>query len=225
MSLAYLPSIYYLQDYMSTRNAIKLNKLLFLWNLIASLLSGYGAYYILPLIINNVISNGIDHQICDITQYDGFPGLIMFIFNITKMLEWVDTIFLVLRKKKIIFLHWFHHLVTMLYCWYSSIYSCSVDATGTWFAGINLFVHFIMYGYYGLTSIGIKLANSFLITLLQFVQMIVGIFIIFKGYLVCNWQNNIVGYVFAFFMYSTYLYLFFKILIEKINLQFFKKND
>ena len=66
MSLAYLPSIYYLQNYMRTRNALKLNKLLFLWNLIACLLSGYGAYYVLPTVINNVINNGIDHQVLDI---------------------------------------------------------------------------------------------------------------------------------------------------------------
>ena len=124
------------------------------------------------------------------------------------MLEWIDTIFLILRKKKILFLHWFHHLVTMLYCWHSTIYSCQVDATGTWFAGINLFVHFIMYGYYGLTSIGIKLANSFLITLLQFVQMIVGIFIIFKGYSVCNWQNNIVDMFCFLYVFNLFIFIF-----------------
>jgi len=226
MSICYLPLIYILKKYMSTRQAFNLKIPLFAWNIIASLLSGYGAFYTLPMIYTNVINNGLNNQVCDITQYNSFAGLIIFIFNVTKMLEWIDTIFLILRKKNIIFLHWFHHLVTMLYCWHSTIYSCQVDATGTWFAAINLFVHFIMYGYYGLTSIGIRLANSFLITFIQFFQMIIGIFIIYKGYSLCNWQENFIGYLFAAFMYSSYLYLFFQILYKKISIQIFgKKND
>ena len=64
--------------------------------------------------------------------------------RLTKMLEWIDTLFLVIRKRKVGFLHWFHHIITYTYCWYASLYSYSADATGIWFAGINLFIHYII---------------------------------------------------------------------------------
>ena len=225
MAILYLPIIFSLQNYMRNRLPYNIKNLLFCWNIIASLLSGYGAYYVIKMLYYNVMRMGINKQVCDITQYNSYVGLIIFIFNVTKMLEWIDTLFLIFMKKKLIFLHWYHHIITMLYCWHSTIYSCSVDATGTWFAGMNLFVHFIMYGYYGLTSIGIRLANSFLITFLQFIQMVVGIFIIYKGYTICNWQNNFYGYLFAFVMYASYAFMFFQILAKKITEQLFKKND
>ena len=57
-------------------------------------------------------------------------------FNGTKCLEWVDTVFLILRKRRVIFLHWFHHLATFLYCWHATIYSWRADSSGLWFAGM-----------------------------------------------------------------------------------------
>ena len=42
----------------------------------------------------------------------------MFLFDLSKVFEFVDTIFIVLRKKPLIFLHYYHHVSTMLFCWY-----------------------------------------------------------------------------------------------------------
>jgi len=127
MAFIYLPSVFLLQKYMINRQPYRIKKLLFIWNVIASLLSGYGAYYVISLIKNNILTMGLNNQVCDINQYNTFAGMIIFIFNITKMLEWIDTLFLIFMKKKIIFLHWFHHIVTMLYCWHSTIYPLGVQ--------------------------------------------------------------------------------------------------
>jgi elongation of very long chain fatty acids protein 6 len=31
----------------------------------------------------------------------------------------VDTLFIVLRKKPLIFLHWYHHITVLLFCWHA----------------------------------------------------------------------------------------------------------
>ena len=40
-------------------------------------------------------------------------------FIFSKIPELVDTVFLVLQKKPVIFLHWFHHVTVLLYCWHA----------------------------------------------------------------------------------------------------------
>ena len=37
----------------------------------------------------------------------------------SKLPELGDTIFIVLRKQRLIFLHWYHHITVFVYCWYS----------------------------------------------------------------------------------------------------------
>ena len=36
---------------------------------------------------------------------------------LVKWYELSDTLFLILRKREIIFLHWYHHAATLLLCW------------------------------------------------------------------------------------------------------------
>lgn len=74
-------------------------------------------------------------------------------FCLSKIPELIDTLFLLLKKKEVIFLHYYHHFVTLLYCWWGW---ASQTETGGSFAYMNLFVHSIMYSYYGVMAAGIR---------------------------------------------------------------------
>ena len=81
-----------------------------------------------------------------------------------------------LAKRRLIFLHWWHHATVLLYCWHS--YGTQI-ATGLWFATMNYFVHALMYAYYGCMGVErlrprVK-KRAIFVTLLQLAQMVVGI--------------------------------------------------
>jgi len=97
-------------------------------------------------------------------------------FVISKVYELGDTIFIVLRKQPLIFLHWYHHISVMIYVWYSYTDHTS---PGRWFMVMNYTVHSFMYTYYAARAMRFHVArwvNKF-ITSIQISQMIMGIII------------------------------------------------
>lgn len=52
--------------------------------------------------------------------------------------ELVDTFFIVIHKKKLIFLHWYHHITVLLYCWHSYV---TTSPPGIFFVVMNYGVH------------------------------------------------------------------------------------
>ncbi|KAJ3049225.1 hypothetical protein BCR33DRAFT_719540 [Rhizoclosmatium globosum] len=78
------------------------------------------------------------------------------LFFISKIPEFADTLIMVLKKnnRQISFLHLYHHSSVLLVTWF-----CVFVAPGgeMWYsAAVNSFVHVIMYGYYFLSSLGVK---------------------------------------------------------------------
>lgn len=63
-------------------------------------------------------------------------------FTMSKALELGDTLFLILRKRPVIFLHWYHHAMTFTF---SQITYNELQAWARWGAILNLIVHTIMY--------------------------------------------------------------------------------
>uniref|UniRef100_A0A8C3MQ57 Elongation of very long chain fatty acids protein n=1 Tax=Geospiza parvula TaxID=87175 RepID=A0A8C3MQ57_GEOPR len=75
-------------------------------------------------------------------------------FFFSKVIELLDTVFLILRKKQeqVTFLHVYHH-GSMLFNWWSGVKY--VPGGQAFFVGmLNSFVHIFMYGYYALASLG-----------------------------------------------------------------------
>lgn len=94
-----------------------------------------------------------------------------------KYYEFVDTFFLVLKKKRLMFLHVYHHMATAVLC-YTQIVARTPIA---WLViCINLAVHVVMYSYYGLASLGISSPWKRWITTGQIAQFVIDL-------IVCNY--------------------------------------
>ena len=135
--------------------------------------------------------------------------------------ELIDTLFIVVHKKKLIFLHWYHHVTVLLYCWHSYV---TESPFCLFFVCMNYSVHGCMYGYYFLVAAKIKpkWLNPMIITTFQISQMIVGIIVaIFAFYFytfgntagTCyiTKENNVA----AFIMYGSYLLLFLQFFFKR----------
>merc|ERR1712139_66501 len=85
-----------------------------------------------------------------------------------------DTFFIVVRKKPLVFLHWYHHITVLLFCWHSYV---TESPSGIYFTAMNYAVHFIMYGYYFLMAARClpKWFPAGIITTAQISQMVVGV--------------------------------------------------
>lgn len=118
-SAIYIFSIFGLQRWMRNRPAYDLKRPLFLWNFGLGLFSIFGFYRTLPGLIYVIfqVPNGFYKSICEKEELDVQTAYWVLLFALSKFFELFDTIFLVLRKRPLIFLQWYHHLITMSVVW------------------------------------------------------------------------------------------------------------
>ncbi|XP_045817841.1 elongation of fatty acids protein 3-like [Trifolium pratense] len=94
-----------------------------------------------------------------------------YIFYLSKFLEFIDTLFIILSRsiKRLSFLHVYHHSTVpiMCYLWLNSSQSLFPIALLT-----NSSVHVIMYSYYFLTAVGIRPPWKRAVTDCQIVQFV-----------------------------------------------------
>ena len=133
--------------------------------------------------------------------------------------ELFDTYFIVIHKKPLIFLHWYHHISVLLYCWHA--YTTKAPG-GIFFSTMNYAVHAIMYFYYFLMAVKMKPKwfNSIWITVSQISQMVVGVAVTVLGFILApkfekecalKSENNIA----ALIMYGSYLLLFLQFFVKR----------
>eukprot|EP01113_Clastostelium_recurvatum_P024033 TRINITY_DN2867_c0_g1_i2.p2 TRINITY_DN2867_c0_g1~~TRINITY_DN2867_c0_g1_i2.p2 ORF type:complete len:282 (-),score=45.66 TRINITY_DN2867_c0_g1_i2:968-1813(-) len=151
----YLATVYTLQWFMKDKQPMKLRALAIIHNLILSVGSLVVllaiTYYVTPWFWRK----GAEDVVCDIRGDYFVKGPVnwwMYVFYLSKVYEFLDTIILVLRKKQVIFLHVYHHCITLLLVW-----STMQEHNPVAWADItaNCFVHVIMYFYYFLCEFGI----------------------------------------------------------------------
>jgi elongation of very long chain fatty acids protein 6 len=186
-----------------------------LWNLFLSTFSFCGMVRMVPHVLMTMYKNGYYNSVCMNTmqQYGGSAsGFWIFLFIFSKIPELVDTVFIVLRQKPLILLHWYHHISVLCYCWQA--YG-SMAANGQYFGAMNYTVHCFMYGYYFLMAVKMK-PNFFrpeYITFMQLAQMAGGIAVVVSStYYKTKGDSCFVTYenlTAAGLMYASYFLLFF----------------
>lgn len=192
----------------------------FYWNSGLSVFSWCGLAACVPVLLNGIVEKGLYFTVCAPPHWYGnnVSGFFVMLFIYSKVAELFDTILLLLAKKPVIALQWWHHSTVLLYCWHS--YSVCI-ATGIWFAAMNYSVHAIMYGYFAVTATKYRKCvtpYAIFITLAQLLQMLVGMYVTIKAVLhqvtgqEChvNKTNSVLGLL----MYLSYFLLFFKLFVD-----------
>jgi len=183
-----------------------------------------GVTRVVPHLLRNLSQHGFLHSVCEEPTgwYSKGPcGLWMTMFVLSKFPELGDTVFLVLRKKPVIFLHWFHHTTVLLYCWHATVVTA---APGIWFAAMNYSVHSVMYFYFFMANIGYaKMMQPFapFITSIQILQMVGGIICLVSVAVMQNFGSmsdcNVdpANWKLGLMMYFSYFLLFGWLFIQK----------
>ncbi|CAD5214859.1 unnamed protein product [Bursaphelenchus xylophilus] len=179
ISMAYVVVIFSLKALMANRKPLELRLPLQLWNLWLAVFSIGGSLVTSAALYNEVSKYGLvaSYTKCQ-DFFEGYSGLWTWWFCLSKIAELGDTIFLVLRKRPLMFLHWYHHVATLNYGMWS--YN-ERTAFNTWIVWLNFSVHAIMYSYYFLAACKIRCpaAVAQCITVLQITQFAITHVILF----------------------------------------------
>ncbi|XP_061685853.1 elongation of very long chain fatty acids protein 6-like [Syngnathoides biaculeatus] len=175
VSAVYAALVFGGQRYMRPHPKMNLRKVLFVWSLTLALFSAMGVARTGQYMFQILANGGLRRSVCDQSIYNGpVSKFWAFAFAMSKVPELGDTMFIVLRKKRLLFLHWYHHITVLLYSWYS--YKEMV-AGGGWFMTMNYGVHALMYTYYAGRAAGARVPRALaaVITAAQLAQMAAGL--------------------------------------------------
>lgn len=106
ISLVYIIFIFSAQRLMKNREKFELRKYFVVWNFGLAVYSILGTLRTLPEFIYIVTTHPIKYSVCVETFSYGITGYWSWLFCASKIVELIDTIFIILRKQPLIFLHW-----------------------------------------------------------------------------------------------------------------------
>lgn len=211
MAIVYVAFLFYGKRYMSKRPPFDLRMALAIWSGILAIFSILGAARSLPELIYTIREYSFHHSMCHPSFLYGVPGFWTIMFVLSKPYELGDTAFIILRKQKLIFLHWYHHITVMLFAWL-----CYYEhlTAGRWYLVMNFTVHAFMYTYYTLRALRYRIPRwvQVGITSMQIAQMAVGCFtFVYYYWLRMNGhycQMTPRGAFWGSIMYASYFILF-----------------
>tara|TARA_Y200000002_G_C22598919_1_gene628633 strand:+ start:488 stop:1147 length:660 start_codon:yes stop_codon:yes gene_type:complete len=134
-------------------------------------------------------------------------------FYYLKYIEWTDTLFLVIKKKNISFLHYFHHMIVPLFVYANYAF---INTAGQSYVMLsNSLAHGLMYMYYAYPKDLKKYSK--IVTSVQTIQhfgaliiLLIQIFNYFNEE--CKYNKDFV--IISLINYIIFFYEFFKILIK-----------
>ncbi|KAK2815051.1 hypothetical protein Q7C36_023317 [Tachysurus vachellii] len=152
LTFIYILIVYLGPKYMKNKMPYSLKNMLLLYNFGVTMLS----FYMLVELISATWTAGYKLKcqgLFDAGEGDIRVAKVLWWYYFSKLIEFLDTIFFILRKKnnQITFLHVYHH-ASMFNIWW-----CVLNwiPCGQSFFGptLNSFIHVLMYSYYGLSTI------------------------------------------------------------------------
>ncbi|EDV28504.1 uncharacterized protein TRIADDRAFT_19695, partial [Trichoplax adhaerens] len=143
ISCLYLLVVYVGPKIMRSREALNLNRIMIIYNFCIVLLS-FHMFRKVSLLLQYTACNSVKKI---------YMAEILWLYYFSKIIELLDTIFFILRKKEsqITFLHVYHHASMMILWW------LNVKWGAAFFGPLcNSLIHVFMYLYYGLSALGPK---------------------------------------------------------------------
>ncbi|ORX91064.1 GNS1/SUR4 membrane protein [Basidiobolus meristosporus CBS 931.73] len=178
--ILYLVVIFGGQYLMKNRKPFQLEFLFKLHNLFLTTLSAALLLLIAENIIPIVWNEGVYGSVCNQSSWTQRLELLYYLNYLTKYYELIDTIFLVLKKKNLEFLHYYHHSLTMVLCYTQLVGSTAVSWVPI---TLNLCVHVFMYYYYFRATAGVRIWWKKYLTTMQITQFILDLgFVYFCTY-------------------------------------------
>ena len=181
LCVAYLVLVFCGRRWMKDKPAFDLRNLLTVWNSVLAAFSITGFLVTFPAIIEQIkMKRDVDAVCTSLVEERPWLAFWCFVFVYSKIVEFGDTFFIVLRKTPLNFIHWYHHITVLMYSWHGL---ATRNTGGHWFSCMNFGVHSVMYSYYMFKAMGFKISGSVAkaITILQLAQFAAGLTLILTG--------------------------------------------
>lgn len=185
---------------------------LFCWNALLSVYSAVSFIMIAPHFFGRLVQHGYHESVCLERRDESFfqlsYGRWIFIFVLSKIIEFGDTAFLLLRGRNVQFLHWYHHLATLAAAYVQAMRGSSLFE---WATITNLAVHTWMYGHYAASSVMSSVRGNKWLTNFQIAQMFHGMFMTCYHANYCNQGVDMASLL----LFSIYAGLFMSFYVKK----------